>query len=131
MPSQIVDMQRLTAERFEQQGFNLITRSQTFSRRARLRAFVNDIQLIQNIIHTMSEFCPFLDQRMCAFASRLMDAARNGEYFAPLFSGMAGSDQRAAAERCFNDQNAERDPAQQAVAAGEVFRFWTGTHREF
>ena len=63
---------------------------------------------------------PVLEQAVGAFRARVERMARHGEHLAALLGGHAGGDQRARAPRRLDDQHAQRDAGDDAVAAGEV-----------
>src|SRR5581483_2491983 len=49
-----------------------------------------------------------------------MDRTRDREDFAPLFQCIAGGDQRAASQRGLDHEDAESEPADEAISARKV-----------
>jgi hypothetical protein len=77
------------------------------------------------------EHCALLEQAVCTFGARIERRARHGEDLAPLFAGEARGDQRARPARRLDDDDAERQTGDQAVAPWEVARARLPGERHF
>ncbi len=78
------------------------------------------IQFLQHIFGLQHHFRALLDQPVGAAAGAVEDVARHGEHLAPLFDGKVSRDQRARLFARFDDDDAQRQPADDAVAGREV-----------
>src|SRR5690606_9016236 len=79
------------------------------------------------------EACPaFLDDFVAAIAHGGVESAGDGHGFAAvLFDAEAGGDEGAASAGGFDDEDAEREAGDDAVAPGEVFGDGRGVHGQF
>ena len=77
-------------------------------------------QLRENVVGRFDERRAVPDQLVAAARERIMDRAGNGEHLASLLGGEPRGDQRAGARRGLDDEHAERESADQAVATREV-----------
>ena len=73
-------------------------------------------KLGQHVVDRFDEFRAVLDQRMAAARHAAIDRPRHGEHFAALLVGMAGRDQGAGAVGRLDDDRADGQPADDAVA---------------
>src|SRR5882672_1741048 len=118
----------IVAERVEQRTRTRIERG-TGS-----RAFLcgcRQVQFLQDIAGAFRELGALLDQRVTALGERRVNRAGNGKHFPALLSSEARRDERAAIRRGLHYQAAEREAADQAVAAWKMGGEWTRAEREF
>ena len=85
-----------------------------------LRRRCRQVQFLQDIAGTFHELGALLDQRVTTLGERRVNRAGNGKYFPALLGGEARRDERAAVRSGLHDQAAEREAADQAVAAREM-----------
>ncbi len=70
-------------------------------------------------------------QRMAAARQRRVDGARDGEDFTAVLRRQAGGDERPAVARRLHDQDAARQPGDQAIATGKVAAQGRAAQRQF
>src|SRR5581483_6217249 len=89
-----------------------------------------EVELGEHVLYVERELrLAVLNQLVRAARVRRVDAAGNREDLAVLLERLAGSNQRAALEVAFDHQHAERDAAEDAVAAREELAAWLRAER--
>src|SRR6184192_1137546 len=85
--------------------------------RLRSRACAREVgKLLQHILYGLHEFCAVLDELMTADGEWVLDTPRDAEHLASLLARHARRDQRAAALRRLNHNDAEAKAADDAIA---------------
>ncbi|MCY1433587.1 hypothetical protein D9M71_496190 [compost metagenome] len=75
---------------------------------------------LEDVGHALHQLRALADQLVAATRARVVDRARNGEHLAALLGSQAGGDQRTAGRAGLDHQHAEGQPADDAVAPGEI-----------
>jgi len=76
-------------------------------------------EAFEDVFDAFDEFGAFLDEQVGAGAARRVDAAGDGHDVAVLFDGQTGCDKCSTAWTGFDDDGAEREARDDAVAHGE------------
>src|SRR5205807_6623145 len=88
-------------------------------------------QLGQHVGGLLDELGALADELVTASGDRTVDGARDREHLAALLDRQACGDERAALARGLDNERAEREAADDAVAAREVLGERRAARREF
>ena len=74
------------------------------------------MQFLENVTRAFHEFGALLDQRVTTFGEGRVNRPGNGKDFPSLLVGEPGRDERTAFGRCFDNEAAEPEPADQSIS---------------
>jgi len=78
-------------------------------------------ELGQDVIGALDELCALPDQLVTTSCQRVVNRTRNGEYFTTLLTRQACRDERTTSFRRFDDERAQGQATDEAIALRKVF----------
>ena len=87
--------------------------------------------MFEDVVDGLDEGGAVAEEAMAALGGAVVDAAWDGEDFAVLFGGKAGGDEGAATGSGFDNDCADREAADDAIALGEASGTRRGVGRSF
>ena len=90
-----------------------------------------EFDLGQNILRHLHENGALAEQAICAPAFARINRPGDRKHIAVLVEGKLGGDQRAAFATGLNDDRAQTQAADDAVAPGKVMRLWGRAQGKF